>query len=159
MIDPAPINRTYRDAFSEDFDRRQRSDEIQRMRDDVAASGLREQDAAAYRQRMFELSVAGYFFDPRNARELTPFRVIGKVQQSVWESLDDYDLSAPGKLVAVQPPPPTLIVHGREDPIPLASSEAYARCLHAPLKVIERCGHVPYVEQPEALFGALQNFL
>ena len=34
------------------------------MREELAASGLREQDPDAYRQRTFELSVAGYFADP-----------------------------------------------------------------------------------------------
>lgn len=159
LIDPAPINRRYREAFNEAFDRRQRSAAVLAMRDDVAASGLRERDGAAYRQRMFELSVAGYFFDPRDAQDLTPFRIIGKVQQSVWQSLDDYDLSEPGELDAVAPPPPTLIVHGREDPIPLASSEAYARALRASLVTIDQCGHVPYVEQPQALFTAIERFL
>lgn len=159
LIDPAPINRGYRDMFNAEFERRQRSAQVEAMREEVATSGLRERNVAAYRQRMFELSVAGYFFDPRNARDLTPFRIIGKVQQSVWDSLDDYDLSAPGELDAVVPPPPTLVVHGRQDPIPLASSEAYARCVGASLEVIDRCGHVPYVEQPDALFGALERFL
>ena len=159
LIDPAPLNRSYREMFNAEFDRRQRSPEVQEMRDEVAASGLRDSDAAAYRQRMFELSVAGYFFNPRNAHDLTPFRIIGKVQQSVWQSLDDYDLSARGELDAVVPPPPTLIVHGRQDPIPLASSEEYARCLGARLVAIDRCGHVPYVEQPKALFTALESFL
>ena len=54
---------------------------------------------------------------------------------------------------------PTLITHGRQDPIPLASSEAAARAMDAELVVIEDCGHVPYVEQPEALFRAIERFL
>jgi pimeloyl-ACP methyl ester carboxylesterase len=27
------------------------------------------------------------------------------------------------------------------------------------LVVIDECGHVPYVEQPDALFAAIENFL
>jgi proline iminopeptidase len=50
-------------------------------------------------------------------------------------------------------------VHGRQDPIPLASSEAAARALHARFVVIEGSGHVPYVEQPTALFDAIRAFL
>jgi DNA polymerase/3'-5' exonuclease PolX len=71
--------------------------------------------------------VAGYFHDPARRRDLTPFRVTGRVQQSVWESLGDYDLVP--HLGAVRAP--RLVVHGRQDPIPLASSEAAAAAIPA----------------------------
>lgn len=157
LIDPAPVTRQFRQAFESDFSRRQGSLEVVRLREELANSGLRETDAGAYRHRMFELSVAGYFADPRAAYDLTPFRVTGRVQASVWESLGDYDLTAPGLLDTVSVP--TLIVHGRQDPIPLASSEAAARAMHAQFVVLEHSGHVPYVEQPAALFDAIRAFL
>ena len=127
------------------------------MREELAASGLRERDSEAYRLRAFELSVVGYFAHPRSAKNLTPFRVMGRHQQSVWESLGDYDLLAPGMLDSVRVP--TLILHGRQDPIPLASSLAAAERLNAQMVVIEDCGHVPYVEQPDALFPPIHGFL
>ena len=157
LIDPAAIGRQYRDAFEREFAARQNSSAVQAMRAQLMQSGLRERDPEAFRQRSFELSVAGYFADPASAHDLTPFRVMSRVQQSVWDSLDDYDLVADGSLRAIRVP--TLIVHGREDPIPLASSEACARTLGAHLVVLENCGHVPYVEQPEALFAAIDDFL
>jgi proline iminopeptidase len=155
LIDPAPLTRQYRSAFESQFARRQAGPAIQAMRAELAASGLRERDPDAYRQRGFELSVAGYFADPRAARDLTPFRVIGRVQQSIWESLGDYDLLP--RLAGLRTP--ALFVHGRQDPIPLASSEAGARAMKAKLIVLEQCGHVPYVEQPAELFAALNQFL
>jgi proline iminopeptidase len=124
------------------------------LRGELQRSGLRERDPDAYRQRAFELSVAGYFADPRRAHDLTPFKVTGRVQQSVWSSLGDYDLRATLESVRV----PTLVVHGRQDPIPLLSSESAARALGASCVVLDDCGHVPYVEQPERLFDALQRF-
>jgi proline iminopeptidase len=156
LINPAPISREYRTQYETEYARRQSGGEILAMREQLAASGLREADPDAYRQRAFELSVAGYFADPAQATDLTPFRVIGRVQQSVWDSLGDYDLRE--ELASVHAP--TLIVHGREDPIPLASSEAAARALpDARLVVLEQAGHVPYVEQPNALFTAIEGFL
>ena len=155
LIDPAPITRKYREEFEAEFSRRQQGPAIQRMRAELAASGLRERDPDAYRQRGFELSVAGYFADPARARELTPFRVVGRVQQSVWSSLGDFDLTVPLAHVAI----PSLIVHGREDPIPVESSQAAARALGARLVILEDCGHVPYVEQPQSLFNAVRDFL
>ena len=155
LIDPAPLTRQYRERFEAEFARRQAGDEIRQMREELAASGLRERDPDAYKQRAFELSVAGYFADPRRARDLTPFRVIGRVQQSVWESLGDFDLVGELRQLRV----PAVFVHGREDPIPLASSEDGSKAMSAPLVVLDDCGHVPYVEQPAALFAAITDFL
>lgn len=155
LIDPAPVSRRYRDEFEAEFSRRQQGPEVSRLRQDLAASGLRERDPDAYRQRLFEVGVAGYFADPERARHLTPFRVTAKTQQSVWESLGDFDLLA--SLGALEMP--TLIVHGRRDPIPLESSAQAARAMNARFLVLEASGHVPYVEQPDALFSAITQFL
>jgi proline iminopeptidase len=157
LIDPAPVNRAYRAAFEAEFARRQADGAVVARREELAASGLRESDPDAYRQRAFELSVAGYFANPDLARDLTPFRVTGRVQQSVWESLGEFDLLASGMLDSVHVP--TLILHGTVDPIPLASSEAAARAMHTTLVRIDGAGHVPYVEQPARLFAPIREFL
>ncbi|HEX5178766.1 MAG TPA: alpha/beta fold hydrolase [Gemmatimonadaceae bacterium] len=156
VIDPAPISRPLRDSFEAEFARRQASDTVAKLRQQLAASGLRERDPEAYRQRAFELSVAGYFGTVERARALTPFRVIARIQKSVWSSLGDYDLR--NGLTTVQCP--TLVIHGRLDPIPLESSEEAARALpNARLVVLDESGHVPYVEAPDALFAAIRRFL
>ncbi|HEY6089791.1 MAG TPA: alpha/beta hydrolase [Gemmatimonadaceae bacterium] len=155
LMNPAPLTREYRQQFEAEFARRQQSPEIRKLREELAASGLKEKDPAAYRQRMFELGVAGYFSDPSKARDLTPFRVVARVQQSVWESLGDFDLISNLKGVKI----PSLVIHGRDDPIPLASSVEAARALGTNLVVLDECGHVPYVEQPQKLFAALDPFL
>jgi proline iminopeptidase len=156
LIDPAPLRMDYRKQFEAEFSRRQNGAEIRGMRDDLAASGLRETNPDEYRQRTFELAVAAYFADPSKARNLTPFRVSGRVQQTVWESLgSNYDV-----LVRLSPFGfPTLVVHGRDDPIPAASSINGARAMNAQLVLLDDCGHVPYVEQPGQLFAALDTFL
>jgi proline iminopeptidase len=152
LIDPAPVSRAYRAQFEAEFTRRQQGPEIQAMRAELAASGLKERDPEAYRQRAFELSVAGYFADPHRAKDLTPFRVVGRVQHSIWDSLGEF-----ADMASVHCS--TLIVHGRQDPIPLASSESIAKSMNAELVPLEACGHVPYVEQPQKLFSALRQFL
>jgi proline iminopeptidase len=157
LIDPAPVNRAFRREFEREFAARQSSASVAALRSQLAESGLRERDPDAYRQRNFELSVAGYFADPAAAHGLTPFRVTGRVQQSVWESLDDFDLLAPGQLDTVHVP--TLVVHGRQDPIPFESAASAARALGATLVPIDGSGHVPYGEQPAALFSAIRSFL
>jgi proline iminopeptidase len=155
LVDPAPITRAARIEFERELARRQASPAIAEARAELQTSGLRERDVEAYRQRAFELSVAGYFADPARASDLTPFRVMGRVQQSIWDSLGDYDLTDALSRVHV----PALVVHGRQDPIPLASSEAAARALGTTCVVIDNAGHVPYVEQPDQLFALLRGFL
>ena len=155
LLDPAPITRAWREQFEQEFARRQASAELSAMRAELAASGLREGNPELHRQRAFELSVAGYFADPRRAHDLTPFRVTGRVQQSIWRSLGDFDLTAQARVVSV----PAFVCHGRQDPIPLASSQAVAEALGVGCLVLEDCGHVPYVEQPGQLFPPLVAFL
>jgi pimeloyl-ACP methyl ester carboxylesterase len=41
----------------------------------------------------------------------------------------------------------------------MESTVQAARAMRARLLVLERSGHVPYVEQPDALFGAIEQFL
>ncbi len=155
LMDPAPVTRAWRDAFETEFALRQAGPEVAAMRQELAESGLRERDPAAFRQRTFELSVAGYFADPRRARDLTPFRVTGRVQQSIWASLGDFDLLPALSALRI----PSFVVHGRQDPIPLESSQAVAKALDTSCLVLEDCGHVPYVEQPAGLFPPLLAFL
>jgi proline iminopeptidase len=157
LIDPAPVTRQFRERFEKEFAARQSGPVVRELREGLNASGLKASDPEAYRQRSFELSVAGYFADPRRAHDLTPFRVVGRVQQSIWDSLGDFDLTQPGLLDSIRAP--ALIVHGRQDPIPLESSEAAARGMSGKLVVLEDCGHVPYVEQPRQLFAAINSFL
>ncbi len=155
LISPAPITRAWRNDFERNLAVRQRSAAVDEMRAELNDSALRERDYAAYRQRAFEVSVAGYFAHPERAASLTPFRVTGRVQQSIWESLGDFDLRAPLARLRTR----ALVVHGAQDPIPMESARAAASALGAQLVELDECGHVPYVEQPDALFHSIQSFL
>jgi proline iminopeptidase len=155
LIDPAPLRAEWRDVMEAAFAERQRDPRLAAARAELSASGLRERDPAAWRQRTFELGVAPWFADPARATGLTPFRLTARTQQSVWESLGRYDLRL--ELRAVRAP--TLVVHGREDPIPVEASREAATALGGALVVLDDCGHVPYVEQPAALFAAIEQFL
>jgi pimeloyl-ACP methyl ester carboxylesterase len=56
---------------------------------------------------------------------------------------------------------PTLIVWGREDrAVPVECGEQYRRGLpNATLTVLERCGHLPPIEQPDAFARLVLDFL
>lgn len=155
LISPAPFLPADRVVFDAELQRRQLSPAVADLRVALQKSGLREQDPDAYRQRAFELSVAGYFAHAERASNLTPFRVTGRVQQSTWASVDGPALMS--ALPSVQLP--TLIVHGDHDPIPIASARSTANALGATFVELVDCGHVPYVERPDDLKEALQAFI
>lgn len=155
LVCPAPARAADRRRFEAAFAERSRAPAIVAARTALQASDLRTRDPDAYRRRVFELSVAGYFHDPVRVRNLTPFRVTGRTQQAVWESLGDYDLHADLGRLRV----PAVVLAGRHDPIPLDTVEATARSLHAELVVFDDSGHCPHVEEPERFAAVLDAWL
>jgi len=151
LVSPAPAWHAARTAFERRLAERTMAPALQDARAALRASGLRERDPAAFQRRTFELSVAGYFHDPAKAADLTPFRVTGRTQQEVWDSLGDYDLRPALERLRV----PAIVLHGDDDPIPLDSAERVAAVLSAPFHLLAECGHVPYVEA----FGEFRRLL
>jgi proline iminopeptidase len=155
LVSPAPAWRQMRIEFEQRFAERNLAPALQQQRAELRASDLRERDPAAYARRVFELSVAPYFYDPARARDLTPFRVTGRTQQEVWSSLGDYDIRP--ALAALDAP--AIVLQGKDDLIPLESTQTVARLLRAELHLLGRCGHVPYVEAHEEFVRLLDGFL
>lgn len=156
LVSPAPTWRAARERFEAAFARRNLDPVFQEERRQLRESGLRERDPAAFQQRIFELSVAPYFFDPARARDLTPFRVVGRTQQEVWQSLGDYDLRPRLPELAGMP---ALVLHGEEDPIPIEAARVVAELIGAEFHAVPRCGHVPYVEALETFRALVGGFL
>ena len=161
LVSPASITAAGRLDFERRFAERMKAPEIVQAREELTASGLRERDPAAYQRRAFELSVAGYFRDTADVKNLTAFRVTARTQQAVWSSLGEYDLrpqleewlhSSP------VPRPPSLIVHGTFDPIAIDGSRELAALLAARLIELP-VGHCPHVEATEQFVAALDGFL
>ncbi|UCC71694.1 MAG: alpha/beta hydrolase [Gemmatimonadota bacterium] len=158
LVAPATGWGDYHRRFREEFERRSRSALVMRMRAELDSSGLEEQDTAAYWQRRFILSVAGYFRDPREARDVTPFVVQEQARQATWASLKGQGPELRRRLETVDVP--TLILHGRYDPIPMEWAEELAALLPAArLVVLEQSGHLPYLEQAGRTFAEIRGFL
>jgi len=153
LVSPAGVTAEYRRQFEDEFARRMQAPEIQRERDALRASGVRDP------RRAFELSVAGYFRDFHDAKNLTAFRVTARTQQAVWESLGDYDLRPRLRdLRSPVPRPPSLVVHGTFDPLPIAGSRELAALLSAQFVELP-VGHCPHVEATEEFVRTLDGFL
>ncbi|HYF39981.1 MAG TPA: alpha/beta fold hydrolase [Gemmatimonadales bacterium] len=155
LISPAPSYKEARQEFERRFQERNLDPALQRERAALRESGLRESNPQAYARRVFELSVAPYFFDPSRVRDLTPFRVTGRTQQEVWQSLGDYDLRPRLAHISV----PSLVLQGLNDVIPEESARTVAELLGASLHLIPNCGHVPYVEAFDDFVRVLNGFL
>ncbi len=155
LVSPAAATAEGRKEFEPRFAERMRDPGIVGAREKLQRSGLKEREPGAYRRRLFELSVAGYFYDPDQARHLTPFRVTGRTQDAVWKSLDSYDLTEGLRRLSV----PALVMHGRHDPIPVSTAEHTAKLLNAQFEVLEKSGHVPYVEEFDRFVELLDPFL
>ena len=158
LVDPAAGWGDYQARFKAELDARMDSAAVAQLRNELEASGLRESDPAAYRKRRFEISVAAYFRDPRAARDLTPFLVQGQAEAATWGSLAGYEDELKKRAAALGIP--TLILHGRHDPLPLEWAEELASTLpRSRFVVLENSGHVPFVEEPEPLMAAIRPFL
>lgn len=155
LVSPAPAAERERAGFAANLVRRNNAPALQAERVALRNQTSRGGDLEAHNRRLFELAVAGYFHDPSLVHRMTPFRITGRTQQEVWQSLGDYDVRPALTRLHL----PALVVHGDDDPIPLLTAEATARALEAPLVVIPGCGHVPFVEAPDAFVAALDPFL
>jgi pimeloyl-ACP methyl ester carboxylesterase len=93
----------------------------------------------------------------------TNLRLMGVVLRQVWASLwnSEDSLGYDWRPMAARVKVPTLlVVHGDQDPLPLAGSEEWVQALpHARLTVIREAGHYPQAEQPEQFFSAVETFL
>ena len=72
------------------------------------------------------------------------------------QDLGDWDLTERlGEITC-----PTLVVHGRESIFPVSAAETLARGIpNATLRVIDRCGHFPFRESPDAFAESVLEFL
>ena len=155
LVSPAPAHHAARGEFERRLAARNTAPAVAAARDRLRESGLAQSDPEAYRRQAFALSVAGYFHDPARAAELTPFRVTGRTQTEVWESLGEYDLRPALDTLEL----PAVVLHGDDDPIPAESTRDTAGRLTAAFHLLPACGHVPYVEAEEEFVRVLHAFL
>lgn len=159
LVCPAPVIAEWRDEFRHRLAARAADPWILGARAELQASGLRQSDPERYRRMAFALSVAAYFRDPAMAQQLTPFRVTQRTEQAVWESLGHYDLRERIRTtLAGGRTPPSLVVAGAFDPLPIEAARELAALLHAPAVKLAT-GHVPHVEATEEFVRVLDGFL
>jgi pimeloyl-ACP methyl ester carboxylesterase len=140
----------------------------------VGAAGLQPEEGYVwdYFVHSSREAFAQAFFDPAQAPEYAPYygrawtpeeetqaeRNREMAARLLWKPyMRSHTLSALLHGVVT----PTLVVWGREDRIiPLNVCQRYARAIPgATSKILDRCGHLPEMEQPEAFVQAVLDFL
>jgi pimeloyl-ACP methyl ester carboxylesterase len=55
---------------------------------------------------------------------------------------------------------PVLLIHGRNDPMPVHCTEEMHQFLpNSKLHILENCGHFPYIEEKETTFELISEFI
>ena len=156
IVSGAPAWHGYRAALDAALAAAQKSPWVSDERAALERSEMRETMTDEYRRRRFALSIAGYLADPRLCYGLTPFKVQAKAAEALYADLGAYDLRHE---LSGLPGDRTLLIHGESDPIAISHAEETARLGAARLERLPGCGHVPYLEAPEAFFSILRAFM
>lgn len=155
LISPAPAHASGRVDMQENLRLAALRPSVQALRERWL-SNPDNLDPQVRRRYQFALAVSGYFVDPEKALELTPFRVVQRVEDAIWRSLATYDLRDKLDLLRSIP---SLVIHGEQDVIPIHTAQETAMRMGASFVALPSCGHVPYVEQPTAFWDAICAWL
>lgn len=130
-----------------------------------ARSWLEARDPLATCHDFGRLLLRIYAFDPAASRPFRGSLCAGPpevVRRSLWvnnmiiQSLGEFDLRPEVRRVTA----PTLVIHGVNDVIPLASSREWAASYpNARLLLLRHSGHLAHVEEPAAFMAAVEDFL
>jgi len=132
-----------------------------RDRDKIQAALARAQQSEDAGPDLLHLLLPLYFFD-RNAGEQFiaqgskagyHARTAGLLQLDLQRN---YDVA--GRLSGFSRP--VLIIQGHQDPIPESTAiQTHAVLKHSEVIFLDRSGHFPWLEQPQAFYAHLQSFL
>jgi len=165
IVDGISVRRMYHLRGIQAFDERRDSVTRHRLQELSAARLAKPGDAEACRA-YFDLYFRATFADTAALRRSrgdfcsgTPEALANKissVDRYTLRSLGEWDWRpALGRVTA-----PTLIIRGVFDHVPLESSREWALAVqNGRFLSFERSGHFPYLEVPEALFSAVEEFL
>lgn len=122
---------------------------------------LNAQEISALYRNLFSV----YFDQPKNVEYLTltmnpasarsGFKVMEEMSKTSWLQ-PHINLFPALEKVNV----PTLVIHGNQDLIPVHTVQEIANTMpNSQIIYLEKCGHYPYIEQPETLFSEIRKFL
>lgn len=132
------------------------------MMDNVFLRLTPEQAAEARRTPSFHTMLPGYFYDRAKAAPMVATFREDSFHDDVAQLLAA-DEMAPG--MDMRPAlagltVPALVIAGRQDPAdPGMQYEIHLALKNSRLVLLDRCGHFSWLEQPDALYAAIREFL
>jgi proline iminopeptidase len=154
LVSPPPTSRLHDEAMRDNEQRASSRPEVQSLF--ARLDAIDPADAEALRRARFAKRAAPYFSDPTRALDLAPVDTREDVAQAVVRSLFAIDLSprfdALRGLAA-------LVVHGADDPIPVAAATETADRLSARRLELAHAGHAPFVEAADDFVREVSAFL
>ncbi|HEV8214939.1 MAG TPA: alpha/beta hydrolase [Gemmatimonadaceae bacterium] len=164
LIDPVPPRRG---TFITEFSRNVSAWMDSTTRAKVAAANqlwTSGPDAMAGCREYWSIFQNGYFANPRQHKPMkgewcvgppAGVRAFTRVNRWTFASIGRWDWSAEAKALLT----PTLIIHGAQDPLPLAGSREWLAALpQSRLLIVKDAGHYPFVEQSELVMSAIGAF-
>lgn len=150
LVSPVPVRAADMAIVAKNLDRAASRVEMNRLRAHLAREG---RDPG---QERFLLNVAACLVDPFVALTLTSVLPNAEAADATLRSLGDFDLHPRlGTLSMI----PTVIVHGREDPVSAFCAASTAEALGATSIVVDACGHAPFVEAKDEFFALMRRVL
>jgi proline iminopeptidase len=161
LVGAMPADFNGYNSFLLEFERR-----IQKIANEInsirKSSKFKKGDPKAV-YRFYRIIFETYLYDPEKIDEISlafepfaainGFKVYDIFDQNLFKS--KFDILSDLKNLSI----PTLIVHGSSDPIPLETAKRISSAItNSKLVVLKRCGHFPFVEQPEKFFYVLEDF-
>ena len=126
------------------------------------ALSARPDDSGRAQRELQRILTAGYFFDRKHIQDLLascgPECVHADVYRVISEEMyrDGNDLRPLLRRFHA----PVLVVSGRQDPLdPGMAYETHLAFRNSRLRLIDRCGHFPWFEQPKQFFSIVREFL
>ena len=113
---------------------------------------------------LYRAILPSMFYDRSKAHQAIAILRVGKEHLNPEASkylLPAYEQQASARIEALREVDiPTLIIHGRQDPMPESVALANQKLLKGSrLVLLDRCGHFPWIEQPDDMEKALFEFL
>jgi len=130
--------------------------------DKLSSSGLmRSKNAAPYIEQMMMLSYKVQFYDQEKSNGLSLYITDDYYERSaifmqLSSEMSTYDLMKDLATISI----PTLLISGESEPAKDLYMTEFAEAFqHAQVQIIEKAGHLPFIEQPERYFRVIEAFL
>ncbi|NNF33511.1 MAG: alpha/beta fold hydrolase [Saprospiraceae bacterium] len=130
-------------------------------RSNILSSGELQSDPASAVKKLMLLSFENQFFDTTKMEKLqlnmpSDYMARSGKFQALAPDLVSFDLYSPMTYLEV----PTLIIYGDNEPATAISApHLMSHLADGKMEIIKRCGHFPFIEQPEVYFSIIRGFL